>query len=203
MEQRTEDWMQARLGKVTASRVADVMARIKSGYGAARKNYMCELLCQRLTGKFEEGFNSAAMQRGTELEPVARSIYEMLNDVMVTEVGFLDHPDISEFGASPDGLVGKDGLIEIKCPNTATHIEFLQTGKIDNRYLLQMYSQMMCANREWCDFVSFDDRLPESLAYKCVRVNWDDDKVGEIVVEVSSFLDELASLEEELRKIAA
>jgi len=129
IEQGSEEWFQSRLGKVTASRVYDVMTKTKSGYGAARKNYMMELLCQRLTGNREEGFTSSAMQRGNDLEPMARGRYEIENDVLVIEEALIDHKDIPQFAASPDGMVGDKGLIEIKCPNTATHIEFIRTGK--------------------------------------------------------------------------
>ncbi|WP_084764966.1 lambda exonuclease family protein [Tatumella sp. UCD-D_suzukii] len=157
MLQRSPDWFAARCGRITASRLADVMAKTKSGYSASRKNYMMELICQRLTGKCEPGFTSGPMMRGTELEPLAREMY-VLNqfDAEVTEVGFIPHPAIEWFGASPDGLVNDDGLIEIKCPNTATHIETMRTGKPKREYILQMHAQMMCTGRNWCDFVSFD-----------------------------------------------
>jgi putative phage-type endonuclease len=203
IEQGTEEWFLSRLGKVTASRVADVMAKTKSGYGAARKNYMMELLCQRLTGAREEGFTSAAMQRGTELEPMARGRYEIENDVLVMESPLVDHDTISNFAASPDGLVNKDGLIEIKCPNTAQHVEFIRTGKIDRRYQIQMLTQMLCTDRKWCDFVSFDDRLPKDLQYKCQRFDFDATSAGEILTEVSKFLAELDALVVELQEQAA
>ena len=199
MEQRSTEWFSARLGKVTASRVADVMAKTRSGYGASRKNYMMELLCQRLTGNIEVSYQNAAMLRGTELEPVARAAYEIETGETVTEVGFVAHPEIDNFGASPDGLLGDEGLIEIKCPNTAQHVEFLRTGKIDDRYRLQMTAQMACTNRNWCDFVSYDDRLPEELAYKRVRYMLDEKKHDEMIKEVVLFLDELDALVHELR----
>lgn len=192
MEQRTDDWFAARMGCVTASRLSDVLAKTKSGYSASRKNYMMELLCQRLTGKCESGFTNAAMQRGVDLEPIAREMY-VLNqfDVEVSEVGFIVHPEIKWFGASPDGLVNSDGLLEIKCPNTATHIDTLRTGKPKREYLLQMHAQMMCTGRKWCDFVSYDDRLPENLAYFVTRVHLDTDLVSSIQEEVTLFLEEL------------
>ena len=194
MIQGSEEWLNARIGKVTASKVADIMAKTRSGYSASRKNYMAELLCQRLTGKREEGFTNAAMQRGTEMEPIARSRYEVETGVMVDEVGLIEHPTISDFAASPDGLVGDDGLVEIKCPNTATHIEFLQSGKIPAKYQSQMLAQMICTGRKWCDFVSFDDRLPEHLAYKCIRFELDEDAAGVMVEEVEKFLEELENM---------
>ncbi|SER16821.1 putative phage-type endonuclease [Rosenbergiella nectarea] len=192
MEQRTDDWFAARCGRITASRLADVMAKTKSGYSASRKNYMMELICQRLTGKVEQGFTSVPMIRGTELEPVAREMY-VLNqfDAEVKEVGFILHPVIDGFGASPDGLVNDDGLIEIKCPNTATHLETMRTGKPKREYLLQMHAQMMCTGRKWCDFVSYDDRLPQDLAYFETRIHQDDELVKEIEVEIASFLSDM------------
>lgn len=199
MEQRSDQWFQARLGKVTASRVADVMASIKSGEAAARKNYKMELLCQRLTGRKEESYQNAAMVRGTELEPVARAAYEIDTGLWVEEVGLVDHPEIVGFAASPDGLVGSDGLLEIKCPNTATHVEFLRTGIIDERYRWQMTAQMACTNRNWCDFVSYDDRLPEQLQYKRVRYVLDSERHDKMIQEVVNFLTELDQLEQELK----
>lgn len=192
MEQRTDDWFAARCGRITASRLADVMAKTKSGYSASRKNYMMELICQRLTGKVEQGFTSGPMIRGNELEPVAREMY-VLNqfDAEVKEVGFIPHPAIDGFGASPDGLVNDDGLIEIKCPNTATHLETMRTGKPKREYLLQMHAQMMCTGRKWCDFVSYDDRLPQDLAYFETRIHQDDELVKEIEIEIASFLSDM------------
>ena len=191
MEQRTDEWFAARLGKVTASRIGDIMAKTKSGYGAARKNYMAQLLCERLTGMREETFVSAAMQRGTDLEAKARATYILTNGDLVEEIGFVEHPNIEMSGASPDGLVNDDGLIEIKCPNTATHLEFIRTKKPKSEYILQMQWQMACTGRSWCDFVSYDDRLPEKFAFYSIRLKRDDDLIKEIEDEVQKFLDEL------------
>ncbi len=170
IEQGSEEWFASRLGKVTASKVSDVMARTKSGPAATRKNYMMELLCQRLTGKREDSYTNAAMQRGNDLEPVARSAYEIDKGVMVEECGLIDHPRIEMFGASPDGLVGGNGMLEIKCPNTAQHVACLRSGEPDNKYWRQMQTQMACSGRQWVDFVSFDERLREALQYFCARV---------------------------------
>jgi putative phage-type endonuclease len=200
MEQGTDAWFQARIGKVTASRVTNIMAKTKSGYSTSRQNYMMELLCQRLTGAREEGFTNAAMQRGIDMEPIARGRYEIESDVIVAEIGLVDHPSIENFAASPDGLVGDKGMLEIKCPNTATHIDFIKSGKIPSKYQTQMTVQMMCAERDWCDFVSFDDRLPENLQYKCVRFNLDAQKSEETLIEVKSFLAELNALVKELQE---
>ncbi|EAO5052122.1 YqaJ viral recombinase family protein [Salmonella enterica] len=192
MLQRSPEWFAARCGKVTASRLYDVMARTKSGYAASRQNYMAELICQRLTGKPEEGFTNATMMRGTKLEPVAREMYALNEfDAVISEVGLIDHPTIAGFAASPDGLVNDDGLIEIKCPNTWTHLQTLKTGVPKRQYLLQMHAQMMCTGRKWCDFVSFDDRLPPELAYFKTRINFDEVLAEEIEQEVVKFLTEL------------
>ena len=203
-EQRTPEWFAERLGKITASRIADVVGKTKSGsYGAARKNYMAELLCQRLTGQQEEKFTSAAMQHGTDTEPTARAMYMLETGADVTETGFIPHPSIVMSGASPDGLVGEDGLIEIKCPNTATHLEFLQSRKPKHEYLLQMQWQMACTGRQWCDFVSYDDRLPEKLAYRCIRIPRDDKLVAELEEEAIKFLTELDETVRQLKEQAA
>lgn len=203
-EQRTPEWFAERLGKITASRIADVVGKTKSGsYGAARKNYMAELLCQRLTGQQEEKFASAAMQHGTDTEPAARAMYMLETGTDVTETGFIPHPTIAMSGASPDGLVGEDGLIEIKCPNTATHLEFLQSHKPKHEYLLQMQWQMACTGRQWCDFVSYDDRLPEKLAYRCIRIPRDDKLIADLEEEAIKFLTELDKTVRQLEEQAA
>lgn len=203
-EQRTPEWFAERLGKITASRIADVVGKTKSGgYGAARKNYMAELLCQRLTGQQEEKFTSAAMQHGTDTEPAARAMYMLETGTDVTETGFIPHPTIAMSGASPDGLAGEDGLIEIKCPNTATHLEFLQSRKPKHEYLLQMQWQMACTGRQWCDFVSYDDRLPEKLAYRCIRIPRDDKLIAELEEEAVKFLTELDKTVRQLEEQAA
>lgn len=201
MEQRSDEWFAARLGKVTASKVKDVMAKGRGGApSATRQNYMMQLLCERLTGKREEGFTSAAMQRGTDLEPIARSAYEVDKGVMTAETGLLDHPSIVGFAASPDGIVGSDGLLEIKCPNTAQHIAVIQSRAHDSAYEWQMLAQMACSGREWVDFVSFDDRLPEELQYACFRFQRDEKRIREMEAEVKHFLEELAALEREMRE---
>ena len=201
IEQRSEDWFAARLGKVTASKVKDVMAKGRGGApSATRQTYMMQLLCERLTGKREEGFTSAAMQRGTELEPLARAAYEIRTGNIVDETGCFSHSKIDGFMASPDGLVGSVGLIECKCPNTATHVATLQSGRHDPQYDWQMLAQMACADRDWVDFVSFDDRLPEELQYACFRFHRDEKRIREMEAEVKLFLEELADLEREMRE---
>lgn len=200
MQQQSEEWFAARIGRVTASRVKDVMAKGRGKEpSATRRNYMMELLCERLTGNRTEGFTSAAMQRGTELEPFARMAYELDRGIMTTETGLILHPVIDGFGASPDGLSGEIGLLEIKCPNTATHIATLQSGQHDAQYEWQMLAQMSCTGRAWCDFVSFDDRLPEPLQYACFRFERDDSRINDMEAEIRAFLEELAELERDMR----
>lgn len=191
MEQRTDEWFAARLGKVTASRIGDVMARTKTGYGASRANYMAQLVVERMTGKQTEMYSNAAMVWGTETEPLARAAYETRNNLMVDEVGLVYHPAIPMSGASPDGLIGEHGLIEIKCPNTATHIETLLSDRINESYILQMQWQMACTGRQWCDFVSFDPRMDEELQLKIIPNKRDDALISEIEGEVRKFLAEL------------
>ncbi len=197
-EQRTEEWFKSRLGKVTASKVADVMKKTKSGYSTARKNYMMQLLCERLTETKKETYTNSIMQRGTDLEPIARFRYEVEAYCIVDECGLIDHATIPRFGASPDGLVDDDGLLEIKCPNTAQHIDFIINDKIIDQYMWQMMAQMSCSNRKWCDFVSFDDRLPEILQYKVKRIFRDEEKILSMEIEISNFLDELQELVEKI-----
>ena len=197
--QRSPEWIQSRLGKVTASRTADVMAQTKSGYSASRANYMADLICERLTGSRQAGFSSAAMQWGTETEPQARMAYEIMTGANVIETGFVLHPEIAGFGASPDGLIGDDGLIEIKCPNTATHIETLLNDKVPNKYIIQMHVQMICTGRKWCDFVSFDPRLPVDMQMFVRRVECDEALAAQIVTEVQAFIAEMETKIEQLK----
>lgn len=191
IEQRSDQWFAARIGKVTASKVADVIAKTQSGFAASRANYMAQLVCERLTGQREEFFISGAMQHGTDTEPLARAAYESLRDVLVDEVGFVPHPSIEMAGASPDGLVGDDGLLEIKCPNTATHIDTLLTQTVPSKYNTQMQFQMACTGRSWCDFVSFDNRLPEELQLFVKRVPRDDVFIKQTEDAIVKFLAEL------------
>lgn len=195
MEQRSEEWIKIRLGKVTASRIADVTAKTKTGWSASRANYMAELLSERLTGEPRDTFTNAAMQWGTDMEPQARRVYEFMEGVEVQEVGFVPHPTIGMSGASPDGLVGDLGLVEIKCPNTATHIETLLGAPIDAKYLKQMQWQMACTSRNWCDFVSFDPRLPERMQIHIQRIHADGAMITELEAEVREFLAELDAKE--------
>jgi putative phage-type endonuclease len=187
--QGSAEWHALRCGKVTASRVADVIAKTKTGWGASRTNYAAELIAERLTGVAAEGFTNAAMQWGTDQEPSARMAYEFMNDVTVEQIAFVVHPSIPDAGASPDGLVGESGLVEIKCPNTATHIDTLIKQEIPAKYITQMMWQMACTGREWCDFVSYDPRLPESMQLFVKRIERDDKLIAELESEVIVFLD--------------
>lgn len=191
LEQGTAEWLAVRLGKVTASRIGDLMARTKSGYSTSRANYMAQLVAERLTGASQDAYINEAMRRGTEMEPLARRAYENRAAVFVEQVGMIPHQSIADAGASPDGLVDDDGLVEIKCPNTATHIDTLLSGQIERKYILQMQWQMACTGRKWCDFVSFDPRLPERLRLFVSRVQRDPDKIAELEKEVRLFLREL------------
>jgi len=191
VEQGTPEWFAARLGNVTASRVADVIAKTKSGYSASRENYMAQLICERMTNTVAESYSNAAMQWGTQTEPLARAAYESFADVLVDEVGYIAHPSIERAGASPDGLVGADGLLEIKCPNTATHIDTLISEQVPTKYITQMQWQMICTKRAWCDFVSFDPRLPNGLQMFVKRVEFDTEYAAMLEEEVTKFLTEL------------
>jgi len=200
MQQGTDEWFAARAGKVTASRVADVIAKTKSGWGASRANYMSELICERLTGEKTNGFTNAAMQWGIDTEPQARNAYEFFTDATVELVGFVDHPAIAMTGASPDGLIGTGGMVEIKCPNTATHIDTLLSEKVPAKYITQMQWQMACANRAWCDFVSFDPRLPVNMQMWVSRIERDDERIKELEEMVAEFLAELDAKIEQLNE---
>lgn len=200
--QGSAEWHSLRLGKVTASRVADVLAKIKSGEAAARANYRAELIAERLTGVAAESFTNAAMQWGIEQEPFARAAYEVHADELVNQIGFVDHPRIAMSGASPDGLVGIDGLVEFKCPNTANHIATLISGAVPSKYIPQMAWQMACTERKWCDFCSYDPRLPEDLRLFVKRVDRDDKYIAELEAEVEKFLDEVIGTINLLRKAA-
>lgn len=199
--QGSPEWFAARLGRVTASRVADVIARTKSGWGASRANYAAQLVAERLTKTVAETFTNDAMRWGTEQEPFARAAYEFYRDADVTEVGFVEHPRIAMSGASPDGLVGADGLVEIKAPNTATHIETLLGGAAPAKYLCQVQWQMACTGRPWCDFVSFDPRLPAEMRLFVRRVERDAARINELEDAVAAFLAEVDATVAELTRI--
>ncbi len=186
--QGSPEWFTMRLGKVTASKIADVMSKGKSGAESAGvRNYRAQLVCERLTGQREETYTNGAMQRGTDLEPLARECYEFMTGYTVEQIAFVDHPHVPMSGASPDGCIEAEGLTEIKCPNTATHIDYLLEGKAPSVYVPQMMWQMACTGRKWCDFVSYDPRLPEELQMFVVRLHRDDGMIADMERSVMLF----------------
>jgi putative phage-type endonuclease len=194
--QGTPEWFAERLGRVTASRLADVLAKTKTGYSASRANYMTQLVLERITKTRAESYSNAAMQWGNEQEPFARAAYEAHTGQMVEEVGFIQHPDIEDAGASPDGLVGDDGMVEIKCPSSSTALEcwliHAQGGNpVDAKYYAQMQFQMRCANRSWCDYVVFDPRMPAKAQLFVFRVQRNAEFLKIAEDEVITFLTEV------------
>lgn len=186
--QGSPEWHALRAGRVTASRIADITAKTKIGWGASRANYMAELIAERLTGTVAESFSNSAMKWGSETEPEARSAYAFVRDQEVATVGFVIHPTIEMSGASPDGLIGDDGLLELKCPNTSTHIETLLAESVPDKYIKQMQWQMACTDRQWCDFASYDPRLPARMQLFIKRVPRDNAMIRELETEVNIFL---------------
>jgi len=197
LTQGTQDWLDIRLGRVTASRISDVIAKTKSGYSTSRKNYMDELVKERF-GVRPEPFTNAAMQWGTEQEPFARMEYEARSGNLVLEVGFVHHPTIEMAGASPDGIIG-EGLLETKCPNTSTHFDYLIADEVPAKYIPQLAWQLSCTGCYWVDFVSYDPRAPEGLQYFCKRYERDDEYIAMLESEVVSFLNEVNERYETLK----
>jgi putative phage-type endonuclease len=190
IEQGSQEWLALRAGKVTASKVSDVMSAITT---AGYRNYLADLVVERLTGNKTESFTNAAMQWGVDQEPLARAEYEVKTGNFVDQIAFVEHPTIVNFGCSPDGLVGDDGLIEIKCPNTATHIDYVMQDKVPTKYIPQIQCQLAVTGRKWCDFVSFDPRLPDGLQILIVRLERDDEYIEKLEARVIKFLDEVNS----------
>ena len=199
--QGSAEWKALRCGKVTASRVADVVAKTKIGYSASRANYLAQLIAERLTGTPAETYTNAAMQHGVDTEPEARAAYEFYQGATVEQVAFVPHPKIDQAGASPDGLVGADGLVEIKCPNTATHLETLLGQAVPAKYIDQMQFQMACTGRKYCDFVSYDPRMPEHMRLFVRRVERDDKRIDFLETEIAGFLLEMAVKLAELNRV--
>lgn len=194
--QGTPEWLQLRLGHVTASRVADIMAKTKTGPSASRQNYLIELAIQRVTNVVEESYKNEAMIRGTEEEPKARQAYELLTETFVEEVPFVKHKTIEWFGCSPDGIIknndGTYNLLEIKNPNSATHWSYIKEGEPPTKYKIQMMAQMACTGAQWCDFFSYDSRMPEGSRHFLKRMMRDNKFIEEMEKEVKTFLDEVA-----------
>jgi putative phage-type endonuclease len=199
--QGSDEWKALRLGKVTASRVADVVAKTKSGYSASRANYMAQLIAERLTGVPAESYTNAAMQHGTETEPEARAAYEFYQGVTVEQVAFVPHPKIDQAGCSPDGLIGGDCLVEIKCPQTATHLETLLGQSVPGKYETQIQFQLACTGRSYCDFVSYDPRMPENMRLFTKRIFRDPVRIKELETEIAAFLLEMAVKLSELNSL--
>lgn len=193
IEQGSEEWLKVRLGKVTASKLADVMSK---GRGKApsktRESYMFQLAAEIMTGAPVETFKSSAMEWGNLCEPQARAMYEFEYCVDVEQVAFVE---VSErFGVSPDGLVGSNGLLEIKCPNTTTQLKRYLGGVFDEAYKAQVQGQLLATEREWCDFVSFDPRINGVAQFFCVRVNRDDEYIKQLSEQIEIFTNELNEL---------
>lgn len=182
-----DDWLAERVGHVTASRMADVMAK---GQGTTRANYMAQLIAERLSGVPTASYVSAAMQWGLDHEDEAKAAYEFRTDADIAEPFFVHHPRIEWSGATPDGFIGQ-GLVEFKCPLTATHLDTLIRETVPRKYLLQMHWQMACANAAWCDYVSYDPRLPGDMKLYVQRIERDEDTIAELETAVESFLSEL------------
>lgn len=199
--QGSEAWHLMRLGKITASRINDVVAAIKTGEAATRADYRIELVCERLTGKPTEGFTNSHMERGTELEPFARSAYEIATATFVDQVAFVDHPRLKNTGASPDGLVGDEGLIEIKCLAVKNHIKILVDKKAPSKYMNQMQWQMACTKRLWVDFVSYCPELPENMQLFVKRVDRDNGIIAELESKVLEFDEEVEAVIQQLKSL--
>ena len=191
MDQHSVEWWDARRGKVTASRVADVMARTKKGWGADRKHYLAEKVSERLTGKNKDRKKVASLEQRLDLEPDARAAYEFYSDNVVDLVGFIEHPTIPNAGASPDGLVGLDGGLEIKCLDFESFLEVITADAIEREYILQMQFGMACTGRKWWDFVAYEPSMPEELRLYVKRVERDDQLIAEIERDVVEFLAEV------------
>jgi putative phage-type endonuclease len=197
IEQRTDEWFQQRLGKVTASRISDVIAKTKTGVSTSRQNYLIQLVSERLTGKKGDSFVNQAMLDGIEREDAARKLYEIEKNISVSEVGFFEHPIISMSGASPDGAVHAEiegkyaGLIEIKCPIETTHTNTLMSKSVPSKYIPQMQWQLACTGAKWVDFVSYNPNFPEELQLFVARVDRCNDTIANLEEEVVKFLDEV------------
>lgn len=205
MNQQTPEWLAARAGHCTASKFKDVLAKPKSGSGEAvtRRSYRLMLVTERLTGLPCETYRNAAMEWGTEHEAIARMTYEAERGEIVEEVGFIPHPSMPWVGCSPDGLIGTDGGVEIKCPAQSTvHVETVHGG-MPSEHRAQIQGAMWVTGRQWVDFVSFDPRMPAGLQLYVERVKRDSDYIANLEAEVAKFLVETEKMHEWLMKIAS
>ena len=192
VEQGSPEWLEARLGLATASRFKDILTTIKTGESAARRNYKAELVVERLTGQLGDRYSNKYMEYGTETEPLARLEYILKSGNSVDEAGFFQHPSL-EAGASPDGLVSQDGLIEIKCRQIANHLQMLHVNEVSPEYIPQIQGQLWITGRKWCDFVSFVPELPENAQLFTKRVLRDEAYITKLAQEVEQFLQEVAA----------
>ena len=190
--QGSPEWYAVKCGKVSASHFAEAMA---GGTGATRTKLMIKLIAERMTGLTEETYSNKTMDRGLEIEPLAREYYEELNDCPVRQVGFIERD--KDIGASPDGLVGEDGMLEIKCPFPSTHIKYVLADKMPAEYVKQVQGQLWVAERKWCDFVSFDHRVIQR-PYFCKRVYRDDEFIKELQIKIYVFLADMKAIMEKL-----
>lgn len=192
--QGSEEWIKARLGHVSASNLDAVMAKGRSGESETRKKYKIRLVAERLTNEPQESFKNSAMEWGIETEPMARMAYEVSRETFVDQTGFWKHPTIPWVGCSPDGLCGDMGLVEIKCPLSTTHLNYILADQVPPEYYLQVQGQLWVMNREWCDFISFDPRMPQNkklFVKRCYRSN---DTISDIEKAVKQFLNEVDDL---------
>ena len=191
IEQNTPEWHQARCGSLGASAVHEALAKTKTGWGAGRANAKARIVLERLTGTPQESFTNAAMQWGHDQEDNAAIAYVFLTGNPTEVCGIYKHPSIEGTHASPDRLVGEDGLLEIKCPNSATHLDTLLSKKVPAKYITQMQWQMAVTGRKWCDFMSFDPRFPEQHQVFIQRIERDDKRIAELEKDVAEFLAEV------------
>ena len=199
IEQGSDEWLMLRLGKLTASKFADVISKGRGKEPSkTRVSYMYQLAAEILVGEPTTFFKNAAMQWGTDCEPAARAAYELKHDLEVVECAFIEHDEF--VGVSPDGLVGIDGLLEIKCPTTVTHLKYYMAGTMPAEYLAQVQGQLWVSGRDWCDFVSYDPRVRSEADYFELRVNRDDEYIKNLEVQCGTFIDELKEL---LNKLGA
>ena len=199
LEQGTDEWKKARLGYVSASNLDAVMAKNKSGEATTRKNYKIRLVTERLTKQIGESFTSAAIEWGVQQEGFARMAYEAKTNILVDKTGFWKHSSIPWVGCSPDGLA-EGGLVELKCPNSTTHVEYIFANKLPSEYVKQVHGQLWVMEREWADFVSYDPRMPERNQLFVIRVHRDDALIKEMETEVKKFLSEVEEIIEKLSK---
>lgn len=201
MVQGSAEWHAARLGKVTASCLNDLLATVKNGEAASRRDYRMQLVVETLTGEPTEKYTNGDMKWGTEQEPFACDCYAFLKGYEVEQAGFIDHPEIVGYGASPDGLIGDDGLVEIKCPKTATHVEWMLAGVVPSQHYNQIQGQLDCTGRKWCDFASYDPRMPVDLQLFVVRVERDDCRIAEIRAAVMTMRKEVDDMVKKLTEL--